>query len=181
MVSETKVEALDDTLDDTLGDSPGGTLEDALVEMSVDRTDDVLVRDPIVKLLVSPTAIDNEVMDELVSMELDDANGNPSVPVGGGKVLPVRVIGNPSVSVLSGIGLLDEDEVGSAEESELEREEAGSPEVAGNPVESLELLSILFKAVESATVLVCELSLVKNVVELTGPVVVVLVFVKFNG
>lgn len=178
VVSETEVETLDGTLDDTFGDSPGGTIEDALVD--IDRTDDVLVRDPIAKLLVFPMAIDDEVMGELV---LDGANGNPSVPVGCGNVLPVKVIGNPSVPVPSDVGLLDEaaegvsDEVGSAEESKVEREEeAGSPGVAGSPVEFLEL-----KAVESAAVLVCELSSVKVVVESTGPVVVVLVFVKLNG
>jgi hypothetical protein len=93
-VSETEVEMPNDAL----GDSPGGTL----VEMLGDRTDDVLVRDPVAKLLVSPLAIDDEVMGVLVSKELDDADGDPSVPVGGGNVLLVRVIGNPSVPVLSG-------------------------------------------------------------------------------
>jgi hypothetical protein len=84
VVSEVEVETLKDILDESLTDtdedSPGATLEDALVETSVARIDDVLVRDPVVKLLVSPMVIDNEVMSELVSVELV-TTGKPSAPV----------------------------------------------------------------------------------------------------
>jgi hypothetical protein len=178
--SETEFE----TLNDTLGVSPRVTLENATVEISIDQ---VFVGDQIVELLVSPVAIDEEVVGELVSMELDDVNGNPSVPVRGRIVLPFRLIGNPPVPVLSDIRLLDEvtecvsDETESVE-SQVEREEkAGSPVAAGNSVELIELPSILFKAVESVAELVCELSSVKSVVQSTTRVVFVLVFVTLNG
>jgi hypothetical protein len=39
-----------------------------------------LVRDPIVELL-SPVTVDDELMGELISMELDNDTGKPSVPV----------------------------------------------------------------------------------------------------
>ena len=76
VVSELEAE----TLDDPLEDSPGERLDNAFVELPVDRIDDELVRDPIVEL-VSPIAVDDELMGELVSMELDDDTGKPSVPV----------------------------------------------------------------------------------------------------
>jgi hypothetical protein len=82
VVSELEAEPLSDALDDPLEGSPRERLEDALVELPVDTTDDVLVRDPIVELLISPVPVDDEVMGELVSLELDDDDtGKPSVPV----------------------------------------------------------------------------------------------------
>jgi hypothetical protein len=82
VVSELEAEPLSDALDDALEDSPGERLEDALVELPVDTADDVLVRDPIVELLISPVPVDDEVMGEFVSLELDDDDtGKPSVPV----------------------------------------------------------------------------------------------------
>jgi hypothetical protein len=39
------------------------------------------VRDAIVELLISTVAVDDEIMGDLVSMELDDDTGKPSVPV----------------------------------------------------------------------------------------------------
>jgi hypothetical protein len=71
VVSDLEAESLTDTLDDTLEDSPGGRLKEALVEPSVGMTtNDVLVSDPIVELLVSPILIDDEVVAKPVLEEL---------------------------------------------------------------------------------------------------------------